>query len=258
MSYNSYQRENGIANRWKFQGQEHVDDLGLNWDTFKWRNHQPDIGRFFNVDPLAEEYDYNSPYAFSENKVVSHKELEGLEAVEAITPAAGAIVVGEELAAAAVVVAEFAPPLAIVGGLIYLSTKLGDINAGGMMYSSPAVSTAMSLSKPGELSSAKPLNSTDQNQTQTPKRSASDQKLIDQANAQKAKENSAKERAQGRQQQTQQGKQKVGQSNQQTRGDHNSGSKSNSTSDKHSAANARRAREKKKADEKKEQSKKKN
>jgi hypothetical protein len=228
----------------------------LNWDSFKWRNHQPDIGRFFKVDPLAEEYDYNSPYAFSENKVVSHRELEGLEAVEAIAPTAGAIVVGEELVAAAVVVAEFAPPLAIVGGLIYLSTKLGDINAGGMMYSSPAVSTAMSLSQPGELSSPKPLNSTDQNQT--PKRSASDQKLIDQANAQKAKENAAKERSQGRQQQTQQGKQKQGQSNQGTRGSHNSGSQSKADQQRHDKAEARRAKEQAKADKKKEESKKRN
>jgi RHS repeat-associated protein len=70
-----------VPNKWKFQGQEHVDDLDLNWDSFKWRNHQPDIGRFFNIDPLAEKYVYNSPYAFSENKVVAHIELEGLEAL---------------------------------------------------------------------------------------------------------------------------------------------------------------------------------
>ncbi len=53
----------------------------MNWDSFKWRNHQPEIGRFFNVDPLSEKYYYNSPYAFSENKVVAHIELEGLEAI---------------------------------------------------------------------------------------------------------------------------------------------------------------------------------
>jgi len=33
------------------------------------------------VDPLAEKYVHNAPYAFSENKVTSHVELEGLEAV---------------------------------------------------------------------------------------------------------------------------------------------------------------------------------
>ncbi len=51
----------------------------MNWDSFKYRNYQPDIGRFFNVDPLAAKYVYNSPYAFSENKVTAHVELEGLE-----------------------------------------------------------------------------------------------------------------------------------------------------------------------------------
>ncbi|SIT25270.1 hypothetical protein SAMN05421786_11490 [Chryseobacterium ureilyticum] len=43
----------------------------------------PDVGRFFNVDPLSEKYAYQSHYNFSENKVTSHKELEGLEAVPA-------------------------------------------------------------------------------------------------------------------------------------------------------------------------------
>ena len=81
LTFNSYQRENSVDQRWKFQGQEHIDDLGLNWDSFKWRNHQPDIGRFFNIDPLAEKYYHNSPYAFSENKVIAHVELEGLESV---------------------------------------------------------------------------------------------------------------------------------------------------------------------------------
>ena len=82
MRYNSYARENSTPNKTKlFQGQEHIDDLGLNWDSFKWRNHQPDIGRFFNVDPLAEKYVYNTPYAFSENHVTSHVELEGLEKI---------------------------------------------------------------------------------------------------------------------------------------------------------------------------------
>src|SRR6188474_1281429 len=81
LTFNSYQRENSVANEFKFQSLEHVDDLGLNWDSFKWRNHQPDIGRFFNVDPLAEKFYSNSVYAFSENKVTSHVELEGLEAI---------------------------------------------------------------------------------------------------------------------------------------------------------------------------------
>jgi RHS repeat-associated protein len=82
LTFNSYKRENSVENKIKFQGQEHIDDLGLGWVSFKWRNHMPDIGRFFNVDPLAEKFVHNSTYAFSENKVTSHVELEGAEALD--------------------------------------------------------------------------------------------------------------------------------------------------------------------------------
>ncbi len=68
-----------MKNDFLYQGQELQDDLDLSWYSFKWRNHDPAIGRFFNIDPLAEDYYYNSAYAFSENKVTAHIELEGLE-----------------------------------------------------------------------------------------------------------------------------------------------------------------------------------
>ncbi|MGV0752007.1 DUF6443 domain-containing protein [Empedobacter brevis] len=70
----------GSANyKYKFQGQERQEELGLNWDSFKWRNYMPDIGRFFNVDPLTEKYNTWSPYVFSGNRVIDARELEGLE-----------------------------------------------------------------------------------------------------------------------------------------------------------------------------------
>ncbi len=68
-------------NLWQFQGQEKIKDFNLNWSSFKWRNADVQLGRFFSVDPLAEDYLYNSVYAFSENNVTAHIELEGLEKV---------------------------------------------------------------------------------------------------------------------------------------------------------------------------------
>jgi len=62
-----------------FQGQEKQEETG--WNSFKWRNYDPSTGRFFNIDPLAEDYAYQSPYNFSENAVVNARELEGLEKV---------------------------------------------------------------------------------------------------------------------------------------------------------------------------------
>jgi len=64
---------------YKFQGQERQDELGLNWDSFKWRNYDYAIGRFMSIDPLTEKYMDWNPYAFSGNRVIDSRELEGLE-----------------------------------------------------------------------------------------------------------------------------------------------------------------------------------
>jgi RHS repeat-associated protein len=67
-----------------FQGQEHDDEVKGEGNSvnFKYRMHDPRMGRFFAVDPLAYSYPWNSPYAFSENVVIDHIELEGLEKVD--------------------------------------------------------------------------------------------------------------------------------------------------------------------------------
>jgi hypothetical protein len=49
--------------------------------AFKYRIHDPRIGRFLSIDPLAPDYPHNSPYAFSENDVIASVELEGLEKI---------------------------------------------------------------------------------------------------------------------------------------------------------------------------------
>ncbi|MNE25531.1 hypothetical protein D3C80_1188640 [compost metagenome] len=47
--------------------------------------HDPRIGRFFATDPLESEFPWNSPYAFSENRVIDGLEFEGLEVVKTTT-----------------------------------------------------------------------------------------------------------------------------------------------------------------------------
>ena len=68
--------------KYYYQEQERQDEFGLNWDSFKYRNYDYAIGRFMSVDPLAEKYAYNGVYNFSENRVISARELEGLEGVD--------------------------------------------------------------------------------------------------------------------------------------------------------------------------------
>jgi RHS repeat-associated protein len=76
----------GAENKYKFQGQERQDELGLGWDSFKWRNYDPAIGRFMSLDPLTEKYRDWAPYVFSGNRVVDSRELEGLEPIVATVP----------------------------------------------------------------------------------------------------------------------------------------------------------------------------
>lgn len=59
--------------------------------NYTFRMHDPRIGRFFAIDPLTSEYPHNSPYAFSENRVIDGVELEGCE-VQLITAGIGAVV----------------------------------------------------------------------------------------------------------------------------------------------------------------------
>ena len=73
---------NGTENNYQtFQGQENTLDLGLNVHEWKYRISDPAIGRFWQVDPLAEDYVHNGTYNFSENRVIDAYELEGAEAV---------------------------------------------------------------------------------------------------------------------------------------------------------------------------------
>jgi RHS repeat-associated protein len=67
--------------RYGFQGQEKDDEIKGEGNSvnYKYRMHDPRVGRFFAVDPLAAKYPFYSSYSFSGNRVVDKTELEGLE-----------------------------------------------------------------------------------------------------------------------------------------------------------------------------------
>jgi len=67
--------------RYGFNGQEKDDEIKGQGNSinFKFRMHDPRLGRFFAVDPLFKHFPWNSNYAFAENRVIEGVDLEGLE-----------------------------------------------------------------------------------------------------------------------------------------------------------------------------------
>jgi len=78
---------NSSSYRFGFQGQEQDNEIKGEGNSinFKYRVHDPRLGRFFSIDPLFKDYPWNSPYAFSENRLIDSRELEGLERTSAIS-----------------------------------------------------------------------------------------------------------------------------------------------------------------------------
>ena len=257
-------QQTGSLHNWKktFQKQEFNEDLGIDYYEYKYRFHDPQTGRFLQIDPLAEDYPYNSTYAFSENKLTGHVELEGLEgwtfqevwqqteqAAAQAGPAGEAVVAGGAIVAGIVGLFNIVKYAVDNGGtnnsmtLIPQSTNQAMIDYYAKINNLKPQPASI---KPQAVTSTQASNTTVQ---MAAKKGPKD--LVGEAKAQKEKEMAAAARATQRQAQTTKGMAKQGNSNQGTKGSHNSGSKSNSDKQRHDKAEARRAREQKAAENKK-------
>ena len=65
--YNNVVSSNGnsTAQKIKFGGKEYQDELGLEWYDVSARNYDPALGRWMNLDPLAEQMRRHSPYNYA-------------------------------------------------------------------------------------------------------------------------------------------------------------------------------------------------
>ena len=63
--------------KYKYNGKELQDELGLNWYDYGARNYQADLGRWFSPDPLSEEFSQWSPYHYALNNPVFKIDKDG-------------------------------------------------------------------------------------------------------------------------------------------------------------------------------------
>ena len=75
---------NDVAQRWKYGGKEYMQaGMDLNWYDVGARNYDPALGRWMNLDPLAEQMRRHSPYNYAFDNPVYFMDPDGMAPQEA-------------------------------------------------------------------------------------------------------------------------------------------------------------------------------
>jgi RHS repeat-associated protein len=77
-----WEAQDEAENKYQYNGKELAKDLDLGWYFYGARMHDPAIGRFTGVDPIADRFAWVSSYNYAENEPVGHIDLWGLQQAE--------------------------------------------------------------------------------------------------------------------------------------------------------------------------------
>ena len=74
-----------VGQRFKFNGKEEINDLGVNWMDYGARMYMPDLGRWNHVDPLAHLMPAWSPYSAMFNNPIIFVDPDGQYPIYVLT-----------------------------------------------------------------------------------------------------------------------------------------------------------------------------
>lgn len=77
LTFNSYQRENSVANLYQYNGKEKQDELDLGWLDYGARMYMPELGRWGAIDRKAEAYTSWNPYNYTLNNPIKYIDPNG-------------------------------------------------------------------------------------------------------------------------------------------------------------------------------------
>jgi len=69
--------QTGKDHKYGFGNKEEQDELGLGWIDITARNYDPALGRWMNLDPLADNYTKYSPYSYTVNNPIYFVDPDG-------------------------------------------------------------------------------------------------------------------------------------------------------------------------------------
>jgi RHS repeat-associated protein len=84
MNYNWLNNSGLTDDAYKYNGKEMNGDFGLNWSDYGARWYDASVGRWWSVDPLAEEYFGLNAYHYGINNPVNFNDPSGMSAVPVI------------------------------------------------------------------------------------------------------------------------------------------------------------------------------
>jgi RHS repeat-associated protein len=73
--------EGTLKNNYLYNDKELFDDADLNWYDYGFRNYDPQIGRFPQLDPLTDSYPFLTPYQYAGDEPIANVDVDGLEPV---------------------------------------------------------------------------------------------------------------------------------------------------------------------------------
>jgi RHS repeat-associated protein len=77
LTFNSYSRENSVAQDFKYNGKEEQTELGIGWLDYGARMYMPEIGRFGKLDRYSFKYFDLSPYGYAGNNPTNFIDING-------------------------------------------------------------------------------------------------------------------------------------------------------------------------------------